>query len=111
MEVRGFSSSTTGTYELVLGATSGGGGGGGDSYCRPDDVVQPGGECEIYRTTFTFDVDANGRGCVRAGGFLTCNGSRLSMRNTTINGVRITFVADRNSDDSWTIDDIDPKPD
>ncbi len=105
VEVRGFSPSTTGTYELVLGASGGGGGGGGDSYCRPDDVVQPGGECEIYRTTFTFDVDANGRGCLRAGGFLSCSGSRLSIRNTTINGVRITFVADRNSDSSWMIDE------
>ena len=111
VEVRGVSTSTTGTYQLEVSASDDGGGGGSDSYCRPDDVVQPGEECEIYDTSFTFDVDSDGRGCFRAGGFLSCSGNGISMRNRTINGVRITFVADRNSDDSWTIDDVDPVPD
>ncbi len=88
-----------------------GGGTGGDSYCRPDDVIPPGGECEIYSTTITFDVDANGRACVRAGGILNCSGSgTLNVRNAILNGVRITFVASHNNDNSWTIEDVDPKP-
>ncbi len=87
-----------------------GGGGGTDSYCRDGDVVQPGRDCEIYEASVTFDVSASGRGCVRSGGINLCNGNSLSYRNTTLNGQRITFVADRNDDDSWTIEDVEPEP-
>ena len=82
----------------------------GDSYCSDGDTIQPGGECDIYGTTFSFDVDSNGRGCLRAGGFVSCAGSGLSLRNTTINGVRITFVASRNDNNSWAIEEVSPEP-
>ena len=85
------------------------GGGGADSYCRPNDIIQPGGECEIYNTSITFDVDANGRGCVRTRVITNCSSNRISI-NATLNGERITIVAQRNGDNSWTIDDVDPKP-
>ena len=108
VEVRGFSSSTTGSYEVAVRRESGGGG--GDSYCRDDDTIQPDGECEIHSTNVTFDVSGGGRGCVRSGGINLCNDNSMSYRNTTINGETITLVADRNSDDSWTIDDVEPEP-
>ena len=108
VEVRGFSSSTTGSYEVAVRRESGGGG--GDSYCRDDDTIQPGGECEIHGTNVAFDVSEEGRGCVRSGGIVLCDGNAMSYRNTTLNGERITLVADRNRDDSWTIDDVEPEP-
>ncbi len=86
-------------------------GGASDSYCRAGDTLQPGQSCTIYTTSFTFDVESSGRGCLRAGGILSCSGSSQNLRSTTLNGVRITFVARRNANDSWTIDEIDPSPD
>ena len=86
------------------------GGGGADSYCRDGDTIEPGDRCEIYTTRVPFDVSASGRGCVRAGGINLFSGNSISRRNTTLNGERMTFVSDRNGDDSWTIEDIDPEP-
>lgn len=85
--------------------------GGGDSYCRDDDVVEPTERCDLYSTTFYFEVESSGRGCLRAGGVINCNGNSISARNWTVNGVRITLVASRNDDDSWTVDDVEPEPD
>jgi hypothetical protein len=82
----------------------------GDSYCRNNSVVRPGGRCDIFSTSFYFEVQSDGTGCLRAGGFTSCSGSSQNWRNTTLNGVRITFVASRNSDDSWTISEVDPSP-
>ena len=86
-------------------------GGDGDSYCRDGDVVQSGKRCDVYSTTFYFEVESSGRGCLRAGGVTNCSGNSISARNWTVNGIRITFVASRNDDDSWTIDDVEPEPD
>ena len=76
----------------------------GDSYCRAGGVVAPGGSCGIYGTDHTFDVDANGQGCLRAA-FTLCAGGRISLRSATL-----TFVADRHDDLSWEIEEIDPAP-
>ena len=80
-----------------------------DSYCRDGDTIQPDGECDIYDTTLSFDVDADGRGCLRTG-FSQCAGNGFTIRNSTFNGVTITFVAERNDDDSWAIEDVEPEP-
>jgi hypothetical protein len=81
-----------------------------DSYCRANDVVNPGNRCDIYNTSFYFEVQSSGTGCLRAGGITSCSGRSQNWRNSTLNGVRITFVASRNSDDSWTISEVDPSP-
>ena len=81
------------------------------SHCRDDDVIQPGDRCEIYETGgFTFDVDSTGRGCLHAGGLVSCAGSRQTLRDVTVNGITITLIAERNDDDSWTIEDVEPEP-
>ncbi len=81
------------------------------SYCRPSDVINPGGSCDIYDTSFEFAVDSDGRGCFRAGGIIvSCAGGSDITRNLTFNGVRITFVASRNDYNSWTIEDVSPRP-
>ncbi|MDE2904748.1 MAG: hypothetical protein OXQ28_01550 [Acidobacteriota bacterium] len=83
--------------------------GGGDSYCRDNQSVEPGRRCDIFETSFWFDVQASGRGCLRAGGISICGGSSI-RQNGSLNGVQVTLLADRNNDDSWTIDDVEPEP-
>ena len=81
-----------------------------DSYCRDGDTLQPDGECDIYDTTFSFDVSASGTGCIRAGGMNLCSTGTHGYRNSTFNGVTVTFVAQRDDDDSWAIVDVEPEP-
>ena len=78
-------------------------GGGTDSYCRDDDTFEPGDRCDIYNTSQYFQVTSDGRGCLGAG---ICAGSRLQISS---GGASIT--ASHNSDDSWTIEDVEPEPD
>ena len=85
-------------------------GGDEDSYCRDGDTVPTGGECDSYDTNFTFDVSASGTGCVRASGISLCSSGSHNYRNSTFNGVTITFVAQRNDDLSWAIEDVEPEP-
>ena len=106
--VSGESSTTNNCSDGVAVEVSGGN---DDSYCRDDDTLQTGERCDLHGTTFYFEVEANGRGCLRAGGVTSCNGNSISVRNWSINGIRVTLVASRNDDDSWTIDDVDPEPD
>ena len=93
----------SGAVPLVVGGDE-------DSYCRDGDTVPTGGECDIYNTNFTFDVSASGTGCVRAGGISLCSSGSHSYRNSTFNGVTITFVGERNDDNSWAIEDVEPEP-
>ena len=81
-----------------------------DSYCRDDDVIKTGEQCDIYDTSVRFEVSTAGLGCVRAGGISLCSGNSVSYRNTTLNGETITCVAARNDDNSWTIEDVEPEP-
>ena len=79
----------------------------GDGYCRPGDIVRLGQICRIYNTFIDFDVQSNGQGCLAD---LICSDRRHESRDTTIDGDLITFVASRNDDDSWTIEEVEPKP-
>lgn len=76
-----------------------------------DDDTPDAGAVRPPGTTFYFEVETSGRSCLRAGGFVSCNDSRVSIRNWSINGIRVTLVASRNDDDSWTLDDVEPEPD
>ena len=76
----------------------------GDGYCRPGTIVEPGGACTVYRLAYTFDVDANGRGCLRAS-FTGC-----SDRSVNFAFGSLTFVAARRDDNSWEIENVDPAP-
>ena len=76
-----------------------------DSYCRPDDVIQPGGSCDVYSTSTKFDVSSTGQGCLRTGSSTSCAGSGISVRSSNL-----TFVAARNDNNSWTIEEVSPEP-
>ena len=76
-----------------------------DSYCRPDDVIQPGGSCDVYSTSTKFDVSSTGQGCLRTGASTICSGGRINTRSSNL-----TFVAARNDNNSWTIEEVSPEP-
>ena len=78
--------------------------------CTDGLVVRPGSSCDIHSTSVSFQVASDGQGCLLAGGIRLCGGNSLSYRNTVLNGERITFVASRNSNDNWTIEDVSPAP-
>ena len=83
-----------------------GGGGGADSYCRVGDTVAPGERCDIYDwPNRYFEVSSSGRGCLQLAFFRLCGGNSVSYRSGDL-----TLVAERDSDDSWTIDDVEPEP-
>ena len=85
------------------------GGESADAYCRDGDVLQSGERCDIYNTSFWFEV-SDSRACLRAGGITICGGNSI-RQNGSLNGVQITLHADRNNDGGWTIDDVEPEPD
>ncbi|MCY3811637.1 MAG: hypothetical protein OXH15_07580 [Gammaproteobacteria bacterium] len=81
-----------------------------DEYCRDGDTIDAGNECSLYDTPLVFEARTNGTGCLVGGGLLSCAGNRHNIRDSTINGIQVTFVAERNDDDSWTIEDVEPEP-
>ena len=80
-------------------------GGGTDTYCRDEDQIEPGEQCDIYHTNRYFEVLASGTGCLQ-GGFSICAGTAIDFSTGSL-----TLVAKRNADDSWTIDNVEPEPD
>ena len=99
-----------GDYALGFSIGNDDDGGSTGGYCVDGGVVDTGDSCAIYDTSATFDVSSTGTGCFRSGGFLSCSTTSQNLRNTTINGVTFTFVANRNTDNSWTVSDVDPEP-
>ena len=73
-----------------------------DSTCTVDLIVGPGESCVYPGTSTQFSVDSNGRGI-----FLFYSaGSKIELRNSTINGVTYTFVASQQSSGSWLIEEV-----
>ncbi|MCY4594026.1 MAG: hypothetical protein OXC19_04425 [Bryobacterales bacterium] len=70
--------------------------------CRAGQRVRTGESCAYPGTDLEFTVLASGSGRL---GFFT-SGRSLNIVNTTINGRRITFVADRQDDGSWLIERV-----
>lgn len=96
-----------GNWRLIDSPSSGGDGPVNDGWCRAGLVVDPGESCMHPTNDGTFSVDSSGRGSFTVGGFTSQSGGSIQMRNTTINGQTITFVARRNSgSNSWTIDEV-----
>ena len=70
--------------------------------CQAGQTVRPGESCAYPGTALEFTVLASGSGRL---GFFT-SGRSLNIVNTTINGQRITFVANRQDDGSWLIERV-----
>ena len=70
--------------------------------CQAGQRVRTGESCAYPGTDLEFTVLASGSGRL---GFFT-SGRSLNIINTTINGQRITFVANRQDDGSWLIERV-----
>ena len=73
-----------------------------DGTCTVDLIVEPGESCTYPGTSAEFTVDADGTGRF----LFTSAGSRIELRNTTINGVTYTFVASKQSDGNWIVEEV-----
>lgn len=77
--------------------------------CTAETVLRSGGQCSLESGDSpigTFTVNPNGTSCLSIGGFTTCSATAHNLRNASVNRYRITFVAGRNDDGSWTISEI-----
>ena len=78
---------------------------GSDSFCRDDDVIEPGNRCDIYGTDHYFEVLSNGCHVFTPFGTGSFCGSNANYRSGSIR-----LVASRNANDSWTITNVEPEP-
>ncbi len=80
-------------------------GGGRSGECQVGGLYRPGESCDVYgvgsSSTLSFSVRADGRGRFA---FFT-SGSRISARNTTLNGVTYYFVASTQGGGVWRVDE------
>ena len=73
-----------------------------DGTCTVDLIVMPGESCTYPGTSDDFSVDSDG-----TGRFLYISaGSKIELRNSTINGVTYTFVASKQSDGTWRVEEV-----
>ena len=73
-----------------------------DDTCTVDLIVEPGGRCTYPGTSTEFSIDPNG-----TGRFLyASSGSMIELRNTTINGVTYIFVASKQIDGNWLVEEV-----
>ena len=73
-----------------------------DGTCTVDLIVRPGERCTYPGTSTEFSVDSDGNGQF----LFTSSGSRIELRNTTINGLTYTFVASKQSDGNWLVEEV-----
>ena len=73
-----------------------------DDTCTVGLIVEPGESCTYPGTSAEFSVDSNG-----TGRFLYISaGSKIEIRSTNINGVTYTFVASKQSDGNWIVEEV-----
>ena len=73
-----------------------------DATCTVDLIVKPGESCTYPGTSTEFSVASDGTGRF----LFTSSGSKIEMRNTTINGITYTFVASKQSDGNWLVEEV-----
>ncbi len=74
--------------------------------CTVDLVVRPGERCSHPGKSAEFWVDSDGIGHYLAGGFKYRSGSKIEIRDSNINGVTYTFVASKQDDGSWLVEEV-----
>ena len=73
-----------------------------ESTCRANLVVRSGERCTYPGTSEEFWVDSAGKGHFL---FVTA-GEKIEIRNSSINGVTYTFVASKQSDGNWLVEEV-----
>ena len=79
------------------------------SYCRANDVLDPGDSCGIFGTNIDFWVSSSGAGCMVAPGVTFCHSRRLNDRYNSLIDEQFSLQATGDGD-GWTIHDVNPKP-
>ena len=77
-----------------------------DGTCSVGLIVEPGESCTYPGTSTEFSVDAAGTGRF----LFSSAGTRLVLRDTTINGVSYTFVASKQEDGNWRVEEVGEPP-
>ena len=73
-----------------------------DGLCRVGDTLAPGETCTYPGTDTAFSVNSNGNGQF----LFFSSGSRLNIRNTQINNVSYTLVAEKLNSGSWELKEL-----
>ena len=73
-----------------------------DGTCTVDLIVEPGESCTYPGTSTEFSVDPDGTGRF----LLVSSGTGISIINSNINGVMYTFVASKQSDGNWLVEEV-----
>ncbi len=73
-----------------------------DATCTVNLIVEPGESCVYPGTSAEFSVDSDGTGRF----LIVSSGSGIELRSTDINGVTYTFVASRQSDGNWLVEEV-----
>ena len=73
-----------------------------DGTCTVGLIVRPGESCTYPGTSTEFSVASDGTGQF----LFTSSGSKIELRNTTINGVTYTFVASKQGDGNWLVEEV-----
>ena len=73
-----------------------------DTTCTVDLVVSPGGSCTYPGRSDEFSVDSAGKGSFL---YLTA-GDRIVIENSVLNGVTYNFVASKQSDGTWKVEEV-----
>ena len=73
-----------------------------DGACSVDLIVRTGESCTYPGTSTEFSVASDGTGRF----LFTSSGSKIELRNSTINGVTYTFVASKQSDGNWRVEEV-----
>ena len=73
-----------------------------DGICRVGDMLAPGESCTYRGTDTAFSVNSNGNGQF----LFFSSGSRLNIRDTQINNVSYTLVAEKLNSGSWEVKEL-----
>ena len=73
-----------------------------DGTCTVGLIVGPGESCTYPGTSIEFSVDSNGRGHF----LFSSSGTKIEFDNATINGVTYNFVASKQSDGNWRVEEV-----
>ena len=73
-----------------------------DGTCTVNLIVRPGESCTYPGTSDDFSVDSDGTGRF----LFFSSGESIAVRNSTINGVTYTFVASKQDDGNWNVEEV-----
>ena len=76
--------------------------------CGVGAILSAGDSCsyEVSGSTYVFTVQSDGSSCFTSGGLNFCAGTGHTYRGVNLNGITITFVAEKRADGRWEIKEL-----